>query len=195
MYMSAKAKKELLFKQPLIKASEAREAGIHPAMLSYYQKRGLLERIERGLYRNTQVPLKMDFAWEELYLAVLGIPNGVVAGVSALALYNITEEIPRFHWIAVSHETSVAKRPMVKILRYRNYELGKTFIEKNGLKIPIYDIERVIIDSFRLLSTEVAIKALKMAFSSKHKPNIRKLGEYAKKLRVDIEPYILMVTT
>src|SRR3989344_9397476 len=183
--MNMKDKKELLFKQPLIKASEAREAGIHPAMLSYYRKKGILERVERGLYRNTKVPLNIDFMWEDLYLAVRGVPNGVVAGISALALYKITEEIPRFHWIAVPHETSISERPLVRILRYRNYELGKTFIEKDGLKIPIYDLERVIVDSFRLLSIEVAIKGLKIAFSLKQKPNIRKLGEYAKKLRVN----------
>ena len=43
------ANKAKLFAKPLIRAADARTVGIHPAMLSYYEKQGLLERIGRGL--------------------------------------------------------------------------------------------------------------------------------------------------
>ena len=63
--------------------------------------------------------------------------------------------------------------------------------------MPIYDLERTLVDAFRLLSVEAAIKALKEAFGPqrKQKPDLKKLADYAKILRVKIDPYLLMVTT
>ncbi len=190
-------KKASLFKKPLIRSADARAAGIHPAMLSYYEKQGLLERIGRGLYRNNQVEFDVTFEWEDLVNLVLSIPQGVVTGISALALYELTEEIPRLHWIAVPNDTSSSKRPNVKIVRLRDHKLGITKIKIGDAEVPIYDLERTLVDAFRLLSVEAAIKALKEAFKPhrKQKPDLKKLADYAKKLRVKINPYLLMVTT
>jgi len=195
--MATKEDKAKLLKLPLIRSEDARAAGIHPAMLSYYEKKGILERIGRGLYRNKQVELDVTFEWEELVNNVLSIPHGVVTGISALALYNLTEEIPRQHWIAVPNDTSVGKRPNVRVVRLRNHELGITKIKVGDVEIPIYDLERTLVDAFRLLSVEAAIKALKEAFKPqrKQKPDLKTLAEYAKQLRFKIEPYLLMVTT
>jgi predicted transcriptional regulator of viral defense system len=189
--------KAKLFKKALIRSADARAAGIHPAMLSYYEKKGILERIGRGLYRNKQVEMDVTFEWEDLVHTVLSIPHGVVTGISALALYDLTEEIPRQHWIAVPNETSIGKRPNVKIVRLRNHELGISQIKIGDAEVPIYDLERTLVDAFRLLTVEAAIKALKEAFKPqrKQKPDLKKLAEYAKRLRVKMEPYLLMVTT
>jgi len=197
MKTKAKLNKNSFLRSPLLRASEARAVGIEPAMLSYWEKKGILERINRGLYRNMQVQSDITFEWEDLVYTTLSIPHGVVAGISALALYGLTEEIPRFHWIAVPNETSVGDRPNTKILRLRNHALGITQIKVGNVEVPIYDLERTLVDAFRLLSIEAAIKALKEAFKphQEQKPELRKISSYAKKLRVDIQPYILMVTT
>lgn len=52
-------------------------------------------------------------------------------------------------------------------------------------------------DSFRQLSRETAIKALKMALAAKKKDRIdlKKIQLYAKKLRVPIAPYLMTATT
>ena len=116
--------------------------------------------------------------------------------ISALAIYDLTEEIPRQYWIAIRHGTSVKTTRGVKILRYRDVELGRTEIELEGTKIPIFDRERTIIDAFRLLSRETAIKALKAAIAKRGKNRIdfMKLQEYAKKLRFNLSPYLLSIT-
>ncbi len=191
------ALKTKLMQKPLISSLDARAAGIHPATLSYYKKKGVLERISRGLYRNTQVDFDIDFEWEDLVENVLSIPHGVVIGISALALYEITEEIPRKYWIAIPNKTSAQKRPLVKIVRLRNHELGITKKKIGDVEVPIYNIERTLVDAFRLLPIEVAIKALKMAFKLplKQRPDLKKISQYAKELRVKINPYLLMVTT
>ena len=75
--------------------------------------------------------------------------------------------------------------------------LGKTEVDLGGIQIPIFDRERTIIDSFRLLSRETAIKALKMSLSQKGtvRLDLKKLQSYAKKLRFNIAPYLITATT
>ncbi|MDY0040541.1 MAG: hypothetical protein RBS57_09540 [Desulforhabdus sp.] len=137
------------------------------------------------------------FQWSDLVESALSIPNGVICLISALAIYGLTEEIPREHWIAVQRDSKMRVPRPIRIVRYRNATLGKTEINLDGTKVPIYDRERTIVDSFRLLDRELAIKALKMALASKKKDRIdlKKLQQYAKKLRVPITPYLMAVTT
>ena len=76
-------------------------------------------------------------------------------------------------------------------------EGGRTEVELEGTKIPIFDRERTIIDAFRLLSRETAIKALKAAIAKggKNRIDLVKLQEYAKKLRFNITSFLMSVTT
>jgi predicted transcriptional regulator of viral defense system len=115
----------------------------------------------------------------------------------ALAIYELTDEIPRMHWIAVSHASKAPVWVGVKIIRMRNIELGATQIDVGNQKISIFDRERTIIDAFRYLSKEVAIKALKTAIShnGKNKIHLTKLQKYAKDLRVNIANYLLAINT
>ena len=186
-----------LLQKPLIRTQDLRDNGHHPSLLSYYTNKGLLERVGRGLYRNTEYSLdNMNVQWEGLAYTVLSIPRGVVTGISALDIYGITEEIPRQYWIAVPHNTSIGTRTHTKIIKHRNHGLGISKTSIGDIEIPIYDLERTLIDAFKLLSIETAIKALRFAFNhEKHKPNINKIQKYSKKLRVSIHEYLLMVTT
>lgn len=186
-----------LFKQPIFTSKEARSIGIYPSLLAYYAKQGIIRRISRGVYRVETDQQPQDFLWTDLIEAVYGVNGGVVCLISALAVYGLTEEIPRQHWIGLRHGTDAVGGAELKIVRFRNLDLGKTTIELDGVIVPIFDRERTIVDAFRLLSKETAIKALKMALtqSGKEKLDLIKLQEYAKKLRVNIDPYLMTVTT
>ncbi len=185
-----------LLNKPYFTASEARNLGIHPSLLSHYIKTGHLKRISRGVYQSTSYQNSSLFQWHDLIESVHTIRGGVICLISALSIYNLTEEIPRKHWIAIPHGTSIQAGSMVKIVRYRNIHLGKTELKLEGVLIPIFDRERTIIDAFRLLSHEIAIKALKTALSKsgKNKLDIRKLEDYAKQLRFKITPYLISLT-
>ncbi len=188
---------ELLIR-PSFTAAEAKKQGVSTAQLGYYVKTGKIRRLGRGVYQGTDYQSSPEnFMWEDLIDAVSSVPGGVLCLISALTIYEITDEIPRQHWIAVSHSTSIKRGASIKIVRFRNMDLGKTTVDLGGIRISIFDRERTIIDSFRLLSQETAIKALKMALSSKSKVrlDLRKLQTYAKKLKVNISPYLLSVTT
>ncbi len=186
-----------LLEKSYFTSKEARDIGVHPAVLAYYVKTGRLKRIRRGVYQRVNYQNPLAFRWEDLVEAVYSVKGGVVCLISALSIYNLTEEIPRQHWIAISHDTSVKNFQKWKIVRYRNMELGKTEIKLEGTIIPIFDRERTIIDAFRLLSRETAIKALKIAIEKggKNRIDFMKLQQYAKKLRFNIAPYLMSLTT
>lgn len=186
-----------LLEKSYFTSKEARAIGIHPSVLSHYVKTGQLKRVCRGVYQRVGYKNFYAFRWEDLVKAVYSVNGGVVCLISALAIYDLTEEIPRQHWIAIRHGTSAKTTRGLKVVRYRNMQLGKGEIELEGTKIPIFDRERTIVDAFRLLSRETAIKALKaaMAKSEKNRIDLMKLQEYAKKLRFNITSYLISVTT
>jgi|ERR1700722_574421 len=185
-----------LLGKPYFTAREARELGVHPSVLNHYIKTGQIKRVSRGIYQGSEYKNPSAFRFEDLVEAVYSVKGGVVCLISALAAYELTEEIPRQHWIAIRHDTSVKARRGIKILRYRNVALGRTEMVLERVKIPIFDRERTIIDAFRLLSRETAIKALKAAIAQggKNRIDFVKLQEYAKKLRFNITPYLMSVT-
>ena len=186
-----------LFERPVFYAAEAREAGIHPSRLSYYVKTNRIERIGHGVYRGVESCIDADFQWEDLIIITKSIPQGVVCLISALVLYELTDEMPREHWIAVPHSTTAPKREHTRIVRMRDMNTGKTTFTLGHETINIFDRERTIVDSFRYLSKEIAIKALKMAVSSgsKKKLDVKKLQQYAKQFGINLDLYILTVTT
>ncbi|MCX6128678.1 MAG: hypothetical protein NTX25_06385 [Proteobacteria bacterium] len=129
--------------------------------------------------------------------AAQSVPSGVVCLISALALYDMTDEIPRAHWIAVPHSSKAPKRKGIKIVRMRNIELGQTSLKIGSQTVPIFDRERTIVDAFRYLGKETAVKALKIALGEggENKIQLMRLQKYAKELKVNLAPYLLAITT
>lgn len=186
-----------LLKRPSFTSREAHKYGVSAATLSHYIKQGAIERIGHGIYRAVEAPRPEDFRWEDLVEAVHRVKGGVVCLISALSLYDLTEEIPRQHWIAIRNDTSHRGGPQTKVVRMRNIALGKTQTQISGIAVPIFDRERTIVDTFKYLSRETAIKALRKALTQKGqaKVDVEKVRKYARALRVKIEPYLIAVTT
>lgn len=186
-----------LLNQPSFTSKEAKMLGVSASVLAHYIKTGKLKRIRRGVYQAINYQNLEAFRWEDLIEAVRSINEAVICLISALAVYDLTEEIPRQHWIGIRHGTSAKSNRLIKIIRFRDLDLGKTEIELEGILVPIFDRERTLIDAFRLLSRETAIKALKMALAKggKNRIDLRKLEAYAQQLHVDIAPYLMSIMT
>ncbi len=181
---------------PIFTLAEAEKQDVPRYALAYLIKRGTLERIYPGAYRFSQYEPEVEFQWENLALVAASIPDGVICLISALCYYDLTDQIMREVWIAVPHESYPPKRPNTRIVRMRNVKLGKIEIVLGEYNVHIFDRERCVVDAFRYLSKEIAIKAIQRYFqSTKYKPDPKKLGAYAKTLRVNITPYILSYTT
>lgn len=181
---------------PCFTIEEAAKQGVPRHALAYLAKRGDLERVYPGAYRFSEYEPEVEFQWENLGLIASGISESVICLISALVFYGLTDQVMREIWLAVPHQSHPPKRPNTKIVRMRNTDLGKTSISLGEYRVQIFDRERCIVDAFRYLSKEIAIKALQRYFQGKNaKPDPKKLGAYAKKLRVNITPYILSCTT
>jgi predicted transcriptional regulator of viral defense system len=184
-----------LLSKVVFKTSDARELGIPSRMLDYFCQQGIIERIGRGVYKGTDIDTGLDLSLEDLILTASSIPHGVICLISALCFYELTDQIMREYWIAVPNIDKSPKRPHTRIIRMRNISLGQKKVKFGSHEIRIFDQERTIVDSFRFLSHEIAIKALQAYLKSSQKPNLEKLANYAKALRVNITPYILALTT
>jgi predicted transcriptional regulator of viral defense system len=193
---NALEKLKALLTKPSFTSKEALLCGVSSAALAYYVKQNKLIRIGHGVYRGIYAPITEDFRWEDLIEAVQRTRGGVICLISALAIYGLTEEIPRQHWIAIRNDTIHRAISTTKVVRMRNLELGKTTATIGNIVVPIFDRERTIVDAFRYLGSETALKALKTALMKKNseKINLDKLRKYANKLRVKIEPFLMAMT-
>lgn len=185
-----------LSKKAVFSSAEGREAGIPPRMLAYFCQKGQIEKVSRGIYKIKDVDFHSAFEWEDLAITALSIPNGVICLISALCYYGLTDEIMREFWIAIPHATTSPSRENARIVRMRNISFGQTTVKIGSRKIKIFDRERTVVDSFRYLDKETALKALQayLKANNDRKPDIDKLLKYAKKLRVDLTPYISAFT-
>ncbi len=187
---------EPFYQVPFFTIAEAAKQGVPRHALAYLQKKGVLERVYPGTYRFPEYEPEVEFQWENLGLMASSVPESVICLISALVFYDLTDQVMREIWLAVPHKSHPPKRPNTRIVRMRNTDLGKTTIALGEYRVQIFDRERCIVDAFRYLSKEIAIKALQRYFQSKAaKPDPKKLGAYAKKLRVNITSYILSLTT
>jgi predicted transcriptional regulator of viral defense system len=194
-------KKEIenfLKKNRVFSNKKANKHGISNRMITYYKKKGILHKYSKGIYiSNYPGSPVLDPTIEELMAILHRIPEAVVCLISALYFYELTDEMPRKFWLAIPHEKWALKIKNTRIIRTRKFKEGKTKIKIAGVEIPIYDRERTIIDCFKYLDLEVAIKALKMYLkgNSNFKPDIQKLRFYAKMFRKDISEYITSIMT
>lgn len=185
-----------LSKKTVFTSAEGKKAGVPSRMLAYFCSKGEIERVSRGIYKIKHIDFNKNFEWEDLTVTALSIPNGIICLISALCYYDLTDEIMREFWITVPHTTSAPERENVRIVRMRNTSLGQSTIKIGNQNLKIFDPERSIVDAFRYLDKELALKALKsyLTTSKDIKPNIDKLLKYAKELRVNLTPYLLAFT-
>ena len=185
-----------LSKKAVFSSADGREVGIPSRMLAYFCAKGQIERVNKGVYKINNFDFDSEFEWEDLAVTALSIPNGIICLISALCYYGLTDEIMREFWIAIPHATTSPARANAHIVRMRNVSFGQTIVKIGSEKIKIFDPERTVVDSFRYLDKETALKALQayLKTNKDRKPDLDKLLRYAKKLRVDLIPYISAFT-
>ena len=101
-------------------------------------------KIEKGIY--SDVP-------SVHYLAIINkkYPYAVITSFSAYYYHNLTDVIPNKIYLSTNRKNRMIYSNKIKQIRMKDelYNLGKTQIEYEGIKINIYDKERMLIDLAR----------------------------------------------
>ena len=179
----------------ILKTKDALDKGIHRRTLYAMRDAGVLDRLERGLYRLADLPLLSE---PDLVTVALKIPQGVICLISALDFHKITTQIPHAVYVALKRG---AERPRLHYPPTRVFWFsGEAFtsgVEQHhvdGTLVRVYSIEKTLADCFKYrnkIGMDVVLEALKHYLEQKS-PRLKTLNEYAQVCRVEkvMRPYI-----
>jgi len=171
----------------IAKSSDFVASGISAVDIVNLCNANYLYRVRHGYYQLAEPNPASD---EKLLKRLL--PEGIVCLESALFHYGYSDFTPREWSVAVPRSISrtklkITSLPMkVYYVQENIYEIGKTTLKINGVRLNIYDRERTICDCFKYksrLDSEIFNKAVR-AYANDEKKNLKNLSEYAKKLHV-----------
>ena len=144
----------------------ARELGMHPRDLYRLRDEGELIELSRGVFRQAGAPTP---SLPDLLAVAHRAPVAIVCCVSALAVHDLTDEVPLAVQIAVprSRRLPHVEYPPTQVFRFdeATFELGMSSVEAApGEDIPIYSAERTVVDLMRMrgrLGEPLALSALR----------------------------------
>ena len=103
--------------------------------------------LKRGYYCDD-----LDFAFKNEVLISKKYPFAIFTGPSAFYIYGLTDYIPDYYYLATEQHSFPIRRDEIK-QSYQDssfLEVGATTKELEEGKIRIYDLERLLIELFRL---------------------------------------------
>ncbi len=178
---------KLASKQRILRPKDLDRYGIPRKYLYILYHKGLLDRIDYGLYASKDaVPTEN----RTLVEVTRKIPNAVICLLSALQFHNITTQAPYEVWAAIDRK---AKTPKVELLPVRIFRFsGKSLTEGierrriEGTDVSVYNPAKTVADCFKYrnkIGLDVAIEALRDCRSQKKCDNDQ-IWRYAKICRV-----------
>lgn len=172
---------------PIFRSKDAVAAGVAWRDLYRLRNEGDLLELSRGLFQLAEAAGtgNVDF------VAVCArAPHGMICLNSALAHWDLSDEIPAEVHLAVpegTHRPTIDHPPTtVHVFRAEKFDLGRTEArEEGGERFWISDRERTVVDTFRLrhlVGEDLAHGALRRYL--RHRPKQARLAELARELRV-----------
>ena len=186
-----------IFKQRggILRMSEALESGVSRRVLYSMLEQGLIERLHRGLYRQTDLP---SLGNPDLVAVSRKAPNAVICLISALAFHEITTHIPHEVQIAILRHS---REPRISYPPTRAFYYGEKAIHAgvesqliDGSAVRIFSPAKTVADCFKYrnkIGLDVAVEALRM-FHESRRLNPNELMNFAAICRVEkiIRPYL-----
>jgi predicted transcriptional regulator of viral defense system len=148
-----------------LRARDLAAAGIPRTYLRRLSDRGLLEQVDRGLYRLPDAP-----ATELHSIAQVAkrVPHATVALLSALQVHHLTSEAPHAVWILIDRHARMPKlaQPKLEVVRAsgaaREHGVETRTIE--GVPVRLTSPAKTVADCFRFrhhVGLDVALAALR----------------------------------
>lgn len=170
-----------------VTSKELDNFGIHRMYLNTMLRKGLVERVGRGIYIDSK---KMEDCY---YVFSLSMSNVIYSHMTALYFHGLSIKAPND-----KYDITVRKHYNNKNLKGHNvfyvsediFELGLTEVETPmGNKIKVYDIERCICDVIRSMN-RMDLEHVKYSvreYIKRKDKNLVKLSKYADKMGIKDE--------
>jgi predicted transcriptional regulator of viral defense system len=178
-----------------LRMSEALRHGITRYMLYSLRDRGIIEKINRGIYRLADLP---SISNPDLVTVSLRFPKAVVCLVSALAFHDITTQLPHTVSVAVPREARIPSLdyPPVEAHRFADkaYNSGIETHLIDSVPVRVYCAEKTLADCFKFrnkIGMDVVLEALKL-YKKRKRFNPMLLLDYARICRISMvmRPYL-----
>ncbi|MBW1881025.1 MAG: type IV toxin-antitoxin system AbiEi family antitoxin domain-containing protein [Deltaproteobacteria bacterium] len=182
----------------VLRARDARSAGVSSTTLTRLVRSGELVRADRGLYELPDADVSEHHTLAEVARRV---PHGVVCLLSALAFHDLTTELPFDVWLAHRRGSRPPTIRSVKVRLFRyskaSFEHGVEVHDIDGVPVRITTPAKTVADCFKFRSRvglDVAMAALR-DYVRKWAGTMDELWEAARVCRVHnvLRPYLEMV--
>jgi predicted transcriptional regulator of viral defense system len=179
----------------ILRTSEALAAGIHPRILYAMRERGELETLTRGVYRLASLPPLAD---PDLTTVAKRLPHAVICLISALALHELTTQIPHEIHLAISRSAGTPKltHPPLRVYRFTDaaFNAGIETRTLGGVPVRVYNAEKTLADCFKYrnrIGLDVVLEALR-TYSRRKKKDFQQVLSYGRICRVEriMRPYL-----
>lgn len=139
--------------------------------LDRLRRRGLVERVSRGVYASPDAEVTEHHSLAEVARAV---PAGVICLISALQFHGLTTQVAHEVWVALPNKAWApkVKSPKLRVVRFSGPAL-EDMIEVHTLEkvaVRIYSPAKTVADCFKFRNTvglDVAIEALRDCWRKK----------------------------
>lgn len=186
---------QLIKSKGIVRSCEFVENGIPRVYITRLVRRGVARRVARGIYEyiDHEITEKNTVA-----LVSKRIPDGVVCLISALLFHDVSTQMPRHIWVAISRETRIPKIKdlPVKIVRFSGESMTEGIEEHEieGVKVKVFNIAKTVADCFKFrnkVGLDVALAVLNEVRREKLATS-DDLWHYAKVCRVSkvMRPYM-----
>lgn len=190
---------KLAHRRGLLHARDIVALGVPTVVLTRLARAGKLTRTGRGIY---VLPDRPASAHRSLAEVSLRAPRGVICLLSALRVHEIGTQAPFEVWLALPPGVLPPRldSPAIRVVRMSGGSMsnGIKRIAVDGVKVPVFDVEKTIADCFKFrnkIGLEVALEALREGWRER-KVNMDSLWKYAKLNRVAnvMRPYLEAMT-
>ena len=157
-------------------------------VLRRMEKKGMLQRVGRGLYILPEVPNITEH--HNLVESCKQTPHGVICLLSALVFHGLTTQAPFEIWMAIGEK---ARKPRSSGLPMRYVRFSKTALEQGveehiieGVRVRVFNPAKTVADCFKYrnkIGLDVALEALRECLRERM-ATVDELWRYAKVCRV-----------
>lgn len=179
----------------ILRTGEALHHGIHQRTLYAMRDSGVLERLDRGLYRLADLPPLSD---PDLVTVARKIPQGVICLISALSFHELTTQIPHAVYVALKRGAEAPRLAYPPVRKFwfsgEAFTAGIEQHEIDGATVRVYSVEKTLADCFKYrnkIGMNTVLEALTF-YRERKKPRLMELNQFARICRVEkiMRPYI-----